>query len=351
MTLPAEREAFEAARGAPSARVPAAPPASRARVSGRGRRAGRALAGLAAVALVGAATGAPAVATETDSPPGVLVGAGVHRLHIHCTGRGHPSVIFESGLGGTSLDWVRVQPEVSRFTRACSYDRAGYGWSERGPEPRHADRIAQELDRLLLHADVPPPYLLVGHSFGGLAIRLFAARKERRAVAGLVLVDATHEHQFRRLESAGVRVPMAPTGRRFVIANHWLVPSALPESLKPLAQRLALARKAIRTLYGELGSLRHSARQVGSIRRAPDAPVIVLARSPRRDAGAGRDRVDGTWLDLQRELAGTMKNGFFQVVPGSGHYIHLDRPERVVSAIRTIVERYRTGRSPVSDRR
>lgn len=310
------------------------------------RVSGLALAGLAVVVA-----GAPAVASEAESPPGVLVGVGFHRLHIHCTGRGSPTVVFESGLGGTSLDWVRVQPEVSRFTRACSYDRAGYGWSERGPEPRHADRIAGELDRLLLHANVPPPYLLVGHSFGGLAIRLFAARNERRTVAGLVLVDATHEHQFQRMESAGVRTPMAPTGRRFVISNHWLVPSALPESLKPLAQRLALARKAIRTLYGELGSLRHSARQVGAIRRAPEAPVIVLARSPRPDAVDGHDGLDGTWLDLQRELAETMKNGSFQVVSGSGHYIHLDRPERVVGAIRTIVDRYRIGPASAADRR
>ena len=307
--------------------------------------------GLIAVALAAAVSGAPVVASETESPPGTLVGVGLHRLHIHCTGRGSPTVVFESGLGGTSLDWVRVQPEVSRLTRACSYDRAGYGWSERGPEPRHADRIARELARLLVRANVPPPYLLVGHSFGGLAIRLFAARQERRAVAGLVLVDATHEHQFQRLESAGVRMPMAPTGRRFVIANHWLVASALPDSLKPLAQRLALARKAIRTLYGELGSLRRSARQVGSIRRAPDAPVIVLARSPRRDTGDGHNRLDGTWLDLQRELAGTMTNGSFQVVRGSGHYIHLERPERVVGAILAIVDRYRADRSPAVDRR
>ena len=317
----------------------------------RRRRAGLALAGLTAVALAGAASGAPTVASEAGSPPGRLVDVGPHRLHIHCTGRGSPAVVFESGLGGTWLDWVRVQPEVSRFTRACSYDRAGYGWSERGPEPRDANRIAGELDRLLENANIPPPYVLVGHSFGGLAIRLFVARKERRAVSGLVLVDATHEHQFQRMESAGVRMPMAPTGRRFVIANHWLVPSALPESLKPMAQRLALARKAIRTLYGELGSLRHSARQVGSIRRAPDTPVIVLARSPRRDADNGHDRLDGAWLDLQRELAGRMKNGSFQVVPGSGHYIHLDRPQRVVGAIRTIVDRYRVGRTPAAHRR
>ena len=310
---------------------------------------GLALAGLAATALAGAACGSPAYASGTDSPPGRLVDVGSHRLHIHCTGVESPSVVFESGLGGTYLDWARVQPEVSRFARACSYDRAGYGWSEPGPEPRDARRIARELDTLLARARIPPPYVLVGHSFGGLAIRMFASRNERRAVAGLVLVDAAHEDQFQRLESAGVRVPMAPTGRRFIIANHGLVPSALPENLRPVAQRLALARKAIRTLYAEMGSLRRSAGQLGSIGRTIDAPVIVLSRSPRPDAGEKRDRVDETWLDLQRDLARTIGNSSLQIVPGSGHYIHLDRPDRIVDAIRTVVRTYRMTR--FSDRR
>ena len=170
-------------------------------------------------------------------------------------------------------------------------------------------------------------------------------------MAGLVLVDAAHEDQFQRLESAGVGVPMAPTGRRFIIANHGLVPDALPENLKPVAQRLALARKAIRTLYAEMGSLRRSAGQLGSISRTIDAPVIVLSRSPRPDAGAKRDRVDETWLDLQRDLARAIGNSPLQVVPGSGHYIHLDRPDRIVDAIRTIVHTYRTGRTRSSDGR
>ena len=293
--------------------------------------------------VAGAASGRPIDASDAQTRPGTLVGISSHRLHIHCTGRGSPSVIFESGLGGTSLDWVRVQPAVSEFARACSYDRAGYGWSDLGPGPRHAARIAWELERLLRRRHVPPPYVLVGHSFGGLVVRLFAARKERQAVAGLVLVDATHERQFERLATAGLRTPTAPTGRRFVIANHGSVPSALPETLKPLAQRLALARKSIRALYGELGALRYSARQVGAIRRVPEAPVIVLARGPREEAGSGRDsRLDTIWLELQRDLGRTMSNGSFQMVAGSGHYIHLERPERVVSAVRTLVDAYRT---------
>lgn len=275
----------------------------------------------------------------------MLVSIGSHRLHIDCTGRGTPTVIFESGLGGTSLDWTKVQPAVSEFTRACSYDRAGYGWSEPGPLPRHAFRIAAELDKLLVDASEPPPYVLVGHSFGGLAIRAFAARKLRGAVVGMVLVDAAHEEQFQRMAAAGIPVPAAPTGRKFVIANHWVVPNGLPRTVKPLAQRLALARKAIRTLYSELGTLRYSAMQVSSIRGTPDARVIVLARESRQDAVSTRTaRLDAIWLKMQRDLARSMNNGALQVVPGSGHYIHLDRPERVVTAIRTMVEALRLGR-------
>ena len=292
----------------------------------------------------------PPAVPDLDSPPGILVGVGSHQLHIHCTGRGSPAVVFESGLGGTSLDWSIVQPAVSEFTRACSYDRAGYGWSESGPRPRHAARLAAELDRLLLSAGIPPPYVLVGHSFGGLTIRIFAARREKM-VAGLVLVDAVHERQFQHMKAAGVRTPIAPTGHRFVITNPGIVPEGLPETVKPLAQRLAAMPKALRALYGELKWMRTSARQVGSIPHVPDAPVIVLSRGPRPDnASLETARLDGAWLDLQHHLAAFMNNGALQVVDDSGHHIHLDRPEQVVAAIHALVEAVRIASAPDSPR-
>ena len=304
-----------------------------------------ALTSLAALAPAGPASGAQSLVSDSGAPPGMFVGIGSHRLHIYCTGQGAPAVIFESGLGGTSLDWSKVQPAVSEFTRACSYDRAGYGWSEPGPMPRHAARIAAELDRLLVDASVPPPYVLVGHSFGGLVVRAFAARKERWAVAGVVLVDAAHEDQFRRMAAAGIPVPAAPTGRTFMITNLPAVPKGLPQRLKPLAQRLALTPKAVRTLYSELGRMRYSAFQVGSIRRTPDAPVVVLARGRRGDGGSPHAaRLDRVWFELQRDLAKAMRNGSLQVVPGSGHHIHLDRPERVVAAVRAMIDALRPGR-------
>ena len=319
------------------------------------RRRGRVSCLIVALFLKACAFGLPALAAELsvaelESPPGIMVELGRHRLHIHCTGEGSPVVIFESGLGGTSLDWSRVQPAVSEFTRACSYDRAGYGWSDPGPRPRHAVRLAAELDRLLLSAGVPPPYVLVGHSFGGLTVRLLAARREQ-TVAGLVLVDTVHERQFQHMKAAGVHTPTAPTGRRFVITNPGIVPEGLPDSVKPLAQRLAAMPKAVRALYGELEWMRTSARQVGSIRRVPDAPVIVLSRGPRPgDASLETARLDGAWLDLQHRLAGSMSNSAIQVVDDSGHHIHLDRPEQVVAAIRTLVGAVRSRPNPDSPR-
>ena len=123
-----------------------------------------------------------------EIPPGQLIDVGTHRLHLHCVGQGLPTVVFDAALGGSSLSWTLVHPAVARFTRACTYDRAGFGWSDAGPLPRTAGRIADELHQLLRRGEVPGPYVLVGHSYGGLVMRLMAAR-HKEDVAGLVLIE------------------------------------------------------------------------------------------------------------------------------------------------------------------
>src|SRR5947207_15639043 len=125
-------------------------------------------------------------------PPGRLVDLGGYRLHLWCTGDGAPAVILDAGLGGTSAGWGFVQPEVARFTRVCSYDRAGMGYSDPGPSPRTARRIVHELAQLLDRAGISGPLVLVGASIGGLFVRVFASEHGERVV-GLVLVDASHE--------------------------------------------------------------------------------------------------------------------------------------------------------------
>jgi pimeloyl-ACP methyl ester carboxylesterase len=126
------------------------------------------------------------------TPPGKLVDIGGYRLHLHCTGKGNPTVVLIAGGGDFSFDWSLVQPNVSRFARVCSYDRAGLAWSDPGPTPRTMRQDAHELHTLLSAAQIQAPYVLVGHSMGGLIARVYAAQYPNE-VAGMVLVDATHE--------------------------------------------------------------------------------------------------------------------------------------------------------------
>src|SRR5918993_2783805 len=161
---------------------------------------GKALLWLVVALLVLAVVGViyQAIATELDEraypPPGKLVDVGGHSLHINCVGQGGPTVILEAANGGTSAHWTRVQQEVARATRVCAYDRAGLGWSEPGPEPRDAKQVSSELHTLLKGANIEGPYVLVGHSFGGLYVRTYAARYPDE-VAGVVLVDSSSPKQ------------------------------------------------------------------------------------------------------------------------------------------------------------
>ena len=162
---------------------------------------GKALLWLIVALLVLAVAGAiyQAIATELAEraypPPGEMVDVGGYRLHIHCVGQGSPTVVLDAGSGEMSAQWVWVQQEVSGTTRVCAYDRAGMGWSEMGPEPRDAKQISSELHTLLTKAGIDGPYVLVGHSFGGLYIQTYAARYPDE-VAGVALVESSSPKQF-----------------------------------------------------------------------------------------------------------------------------------------------------------
>ena len=127
--------------------------------------------------------------------PGRLFDVGGHRLHLNCHGEGGPAVVFDAALGASSLSWSLVVPGMAAITRACVYDRAGFAWSDAGPLPRTASRIADELYELLRRGSVPTPWLLVGHSYGGLVMRLLAIRHPGD-VAGLVLIEPAHPEDW-----------------------------------------------------------------------------------------------------------------------------------------------------------
>lgn len=285
-----------------------------------------------------AGTGHAALSHGPAAPkaPGTFVWVGEHRLHVHCMGEGSPTVIFDSGLGGTSLDWSLIQPKVAEHTRACTYDRAGYGWSDRGPAPRHSRRIVAELEQLLGYSSIGGPYVLVGHSFGGLNVQLFAKRNPER-VAGLVLVDSSHERQFEAFDAAGLP-SVAPRGNSFMLRNYNNVPSNMPPAVRPLAQKFAYASDTVVSIHSELANMRRSAQQLAADAPLPDIPMAVVIHDPSPYLASPRSATMASlWKRLQTELAQQTSHSKLIVSQTSDHYVQFADPTTVTEAIVDVI--------------
>lgn len=283
----------------------------------------------------------PIPPAETMQPaPGRLLDVGGLRLHLYCTGQGAgPTVVLEAGLGGFSLEWEPVQSELSTIHRVCSYDRAGYGWSDSGPAPRTVERLVQELSELLAAGEVPGPYVLVGHSFGGYVVQLFAKRYPART-AGVVLVDSSHPDQF-RFFPASQRALQERAGRRQAThAAGVRLPENFPSRWRDLAERLSSQQKSLRALAQEYRDFVRSGAQVQAAGTLPDVPAVVLTRGQRQwPMDADGDAMEAVWPVLQDELADALPRAYHFRIAASGHHIHLDQPAAVDEAVRLVIER------------
>jgi pimeloyl-ACP methyl ester carboxylesterase len=282
---------------------------------------------------------------------GRMVDIGGYRLNINCTGTGSPTVILDSGLGEPALSWKGVQAGVSQFTRVCSYDRAGYGQSDPGPQPRSSVQIARELHALLERSQTPGPYVLVGHSFGGYNVRVYAGLY-RKKVSGVVLVDASHEDQAQfqpasvREEARGLRklAPFVPLLRFFGVLRlrdrfqpATVTGSKLSQADMQEVSALALRPNFLPAVLQEYASLPTlSANQVRSAGDLGDLPLMVLTAGQ----GAGDKDLDGfrqAWLgNLQPSLARLSRRGQQVVVQDSDHMIPYKDPEAIVRAIHSV---------------
>jgi pimeloyl-ACP methyl ester carboxylesterase len=310
--------------------------------------------------------------------PGEFVDVGSHRLHCLIMGEGSPTVVFESGLMSTVLSWRESQPEIAKTTRTLAYDRSGLGWSDRGPETRDAEQIIRELRELLDRARVPPPYILVGHSFGGLTTRLFAGRYPQE-VCGLVLIDPVVPGEWNPASERNQKSVRVGTKilRRTAAISRWgvirflaflmragattlveplvrLISKGAPKgdgtTKSPLFWNLPPAERAMahvfwvqekftKTMASQLQNLSRSAAQVASATNLEGIPITVISAA-------------NTPAERKAEQVATARlssRGKHLTAARGGHWVMEDEPAFVLDAIREVIENARHAVAPKPD--
>ena len=308
------------------------------------------IAGFLALAVIGAVYQAVAMGIDrrTYSPPGDTVGVGTHSLHINCIGQGSPTVILEAASGSMSAHWVRVQNQLAQTTRVCAYDRAGLGWSEPGPEPRDARQVTSELHTLLEGAaGTEGPYVPVGHSYGGLYARMYAARYSQE-VAGVVLVDSSHPEQFTRspegramyeqIKRLGAVLPFLTRLGVIRLTNYFPAHPDLPQHQRAQIEAFNSSTQHVVATVEEFRATPETAAQVRSTQNLGDKPLAVVS--------AGEQ--PPSWLEMQEELATLSPNSIHRVIEEATHESLLyDKHDAQVTsvAIEQVVEAVRTDRT------
>ena len=279
--------------------------------------------------------------------PGKLVDVGGYKMHIDCAGEGSPTVVLDSGLGDTYVSWRKVQPQIAKFTRVCSYDRAGIGYSDSSSQPRTSKVMAGELHGLLQAAGIAPPYILVGHSMGGYNVRLYASLY-RSDVAGMVLVDASHPDQENRLPQELKK--MEGSWQREVEFLEYTMPFGVPRLIgmcddEPGQRAAECNWHSVREVVAELKSFPESATQTAATGSLGDMPLAVLSHDPEKpSAELPADLAKSTndaWEKMQEELAHLSTRGTQVIAKNSLHYIQIDRPDVVIDAVRGVVDQAR----------
>ena len=303
----------------------------------------------------------------THAPPGRLIDIGTHRLHLLESGSTNsgPTILLEAGLMSTVLSWTGLQRELSRSYRVVSYDRAGLGWSDLGPMPRTAERIVEELQTLLDRAAIPGPYILVGHSFGGLTMPLFAASHPEK-VAGIVLVDPVAPAEWnppsdhdRKLTRIGAKVcrrsaifarlgllrliaallttrakkiaallvrflSRGTPGQAGTVSSPWF--AALPENERAMAAVFWIQPKFALTIASQLENLALSASQAGQYPAFSERPVVILSA---RTAPEHRQKEHAA-------IARRLPLGEHMLAGNSNHWIMQEDPTLVLQAIEKV---------------
>ena len=327
------------------------------------------------IVLACAASTAHAQGDSTPPPypaPGRLADVGGWRLHLNCTGEkrtSQPVVILEAGLGDFSVEWSLVQPSVASFARVCSYDRAGDGWSDIGPHPRTFRQIVYELHTLLERAGERPPFVLVGHSYGGWLVRQYQSTYPSE-VAGMVLVEAGADDPWRMTGdgtlhrsselATGAPIPPVKTSGPMRVSD---IPAnilaqinagiaevsrnpngGVRSKLPPDAQRMrAWTLAHIGHILAGVNPVEHEelaalrAERTKSEHPLGDLPLVVITRGLPDETGPDAVAMEAEHRKDHTAVAALSRRGKLVVATHSGHHVQLEEPELVVSAIREVV--------------
>jgi pimeloyl-ACP methyl ester carboxylesterase len=273
-------------------------------------------------------------------PTGNLINIGGYKLHAQKFGEGTTTVVFDAGMGDSLLAWNKVMPDISKVAKVFAYDRAGLGWSEKSPLPRTSLQVVNELHLLLDKAKVKGPLILVGHSFGGLNMQLFA-KKYPENVVGLILVDSAHENEM-------ATMPKSSFVRKMIFkAGMWAAPIGVPRLFLSLSNPAEQAVKS--TIKHQYTSLDESAMFTDSmtILKATNPsfdrlPLTVIARnfsSAMLEQNKKKSLRNIEWAKLQEELAHRSLNSTLIFSGNKQHSIHRSQPLIVIDAIKDMIKK------------
>jgi pimeloyl-ACP methyl ester carboxylesterase len=287
-----------------------------------------------------------------NPPPGRMVDVGGRRLHLLCKGDAPgPTVVIEQGVGSPSILWWPIQDQISTGARVCTYDRAGYQWSDPAPATYSLQNRIDDLHALLHRAGVPGPYVLVGHSFGGPMIRLYTATYPAD-VAGLVIVDGAPESSLFRDSYDSYAGKITFMARAIAIGAHFgLARLAVSLMLKPSDTLPLEAYRPLKSFLSAPGFYRTTASDPPALADVPpamrrdggfgdtlgDRPVIVLTHGEPFPGPAAV--LEPGWADSQSRIAAQSSRGELQVATGCNHMIPFEKPSLVVDAIRRVRDR------------
>lgn len=276
--------------------------------------------------------------------PGKMVTVNDHEIHINCVGEGSPTIVLEADLDQYgSLSWDSIQDEIGKYTRVCSYDRAGIMWSEPGPRPRDGETIATELKTLLEIAGEEGPYILVGHAFGGAYVRIFAGQNPDD-VCGMVLLDSSHPDMITRFsEYFEPEIPDKNIRPLILLLSNLGSPGRFKGNIYDLPTDdiynpiQAYLPESSMAWFDETVEANNTLAQAGQYEYLGDFPLIVIASSKPSQMVNGQD-INVVWLALQEELLLLSNNSEIRIYL-VGHYPQLQSPDLVIEAILDVRER------------